>query len=330
MWFKERMGVMQIEILQSGTGDCIWISHNQKNIVIDGGKSSSAIIERYGKMPQGENIDLLVVTHIDSDHIAGVIALVEDLKKKNEISRLKQVWFNFPKKEESDEYSVPEGNTLSTSLCKIEGLKWNNNTSEMIGHPVNVGDIKMHVLAPDYDAANEYKPKAPDELGEENADWDVDLKTLIENVDDDNLDDGGPNSQSIVILIECDGKRALLPGDCTPFELLKAIRAYNSVNGTPLQLELMKLPHHGSVRNITKDIMAEIDCSNFVISTNVNKKYLLPNKETIAKLISYRKAEDETVNVYFNYQDALNVLNITEKEQSEYNIKLIDRCEFNI
>ena len=167
-------------------------------------------------MPQGEDIDLLVVTHIDSDHIAGIIALVEDLKKKNEISRLKQVWFNFPKKEESDEYSVPEGNTLSTSLSKIEGLNWNNNTSEIIGHPVNVGDIKMHVLAPDYDAANEYKPKAPDELGEENVDWDVDLKTLIENVDDDNLDDGGPNSQSIVILMECNGKSVLLPGDCTP------------------------------------------------------------------------------------------------------------------
>lgn len=321
---------MHIEFLQAGTGDSIWISHNTKNIVIDGGKSTSAIIKRYGKMPQGEDIDLLVVTHIDSDHIAGIIALVEDLKKKNEISRLKQVWFNFPKKEESDEYSVPEGNTLSTSLSKIEGLNWNNNTSEIIGHPVNVGDIKMHVLAPDYDAANEYKPKAPDELGEENVDWDVDLKTLIENVDDDNLDDGGPNSQSIVILMECNGKSVLLPGDCTPSELLKAIRSYNKVYGTPLQLELMKLPHHGSVRNITKGIMAEIDCFKFVISTNVNRKYLFPNKETIAKLICYRKTVDETINVYFNYQDSLNVLNITEKEQSEYNIKLIDRCEFNI
>lgn len=321
---------MHIEFLQAGTGDSIWISHNTKNIVIDGGKSTSAIIKRYGKMPQGEDIDLLVVTHIDSDHIAGIIALVDFLKKKNEIGRLKQIWFNFPKKEESDEYSVPEGNTLSTSLSKIEGLNWNNKTSEMIGHPVNVGDIKLHILAPNYDVANDYKPKAPDELGEENADWDVDLKTLIENVDDDNLDDGGPNSQSIVILMECNGKSVLLPGDCTPSELLKAIRSYNKLYGTPLQLELMKLPHHGSVRNITKGIMAEIDCFKFVISTNVNRKYLFPNKETIAKLICYRKTVDETINVYFNYQDSLNVLNITEKEQSEYNIKLIDRCEFNI
>ena len=321
---------MRIEFLQAGTGDSIWISHNQKNIVIDGGKSSVAIIERYGKMPQEESIDLLVVTHIDSDHIAGVIALVEHLKKRNEIGRIKQVWFNFPKKEKSDEYSVPEGNTLSASLCKVAGLNWNNNTSELIGGRVCVGDIKLHVLAPDYDVANDYKPKAPDELGGKNADWDVELKILIKNVDDDNLDDGGPNSQSIVILVECDGKRVLLPGDCTPNELLNAIRSYNSVNGTPLQLNLMKLPHHGSFRNITKDIMAEIDCSSFVISTNLNKRYLFPNKETIAKLISYRKTENETINVYFNYQDALNVLNISEKEQADNCIKLIERCEFSI
>lgn len=321
---------MRIEFLQAGTGDSIWISHNQKNIVIDGGKSTSAIIKRYNQMPQDENVDLLVVTHIDSDHIAGVIALVELIKKKNEIGRLKQIWFNFPKKEESDEYSVPEGNTLSSNLCKIEGLQWKNNTSDLIGHPVNVGEIKLHVLAPVYDVANDYEPKDPDELGVENADWDVELKTLIENVDDDNLDDGGPNSQSIVILMECYDKRVLLPGDCTPKELLNAIKSYNRVNGTPLQLELMKLPHHGSVRNITKDILKEINCSSFVISTNVNKKYLFPNKETIAKLISYGKTEDETIKVYFNYQDALDVLNITEKEQSDYNIKLVDRYEFNI
>ena len=34
---------MRIEILQAGTGDSIWISHNKKNIVIDGGKSTTGI-----------------------------------------------------------------------------------------------------------------------------------------------------------------------------------------------------------------------------------------------------------------------------------------------
>ena len=321
---------MRIEFLQAGTGDSIWISYGKTNIIVDGGKSAAAIKERFDQMPEDENIDLLIVTHIDSDHIAGVIALVDKMREQNELYRLKQVWFNFPKLEETEEYSVSEGNALSTSLCKIDGLCWCNNTSDMIGHEVVIGDIHLYVLAPEHDVAYEYKPKAPDELGVENADWNVELETVVENVDDDDIDEGGPNSQSIVILLECEGKSVFLPGDCTPKELLAALRAYNGINVRPLKLDLMKLPHHGSVRNITKDIMAEIECSNFVISTNVNKKYLFPNKETIAKLIRYRNCAEETINVHFNYVDALNVLNISEEEQADNNIKLTDCREFSI
>lgn len=321
---------MRIEILQAGTGDCIWISHNKKNIVIDGGKSTAAIKARYAQMPQDEELDLLVVTHIDSDHIAGVIALVKMMKEKGETARLKQVWFNFPKKPASDEYSVPEGNELSSSLCEIEGLKWLNNTSELIGKNIEIGDIKLHVLAPDHDVADEYNPKTPDELSVENADWGVNLQTLMEHVDDDNLDDGGPNSQSIVIVAEHDGKKVLLPGDCTPQELFNALHSYNSINGSPLKLDLIKLPHHGSTRNITKNIATEIECTDFVISTKVNKKYLFPNKETIAKLVCYRTQKDRAINVHFNYQDALDVLGITKEEQADNNINLTVCREFNI
>ena len=73
---------MGIEFLPAGTGDSIWISHNKKTVVIDGGKSAAAIKTRYNQMSADENIDLLVVTHIDSDHIAGVIALVDRCESK--------------------------------------------------------------------------------------------------------------------------------------------------------------------------------------------------------------------------------------------------------
>lgn len=313
---------MFIEILQAGTGDSIWVSHNKKNIVIDGGKSTTAIRTRYDQMPQDEIIDLLVVTHIDSDHIAGIIALIKHMKKKGETHRLKHIWFNFPKKEDIDEYSVPEGNELTSLLLEIDGLCWNNNTSELLGSTTEVGDIKLHVLAPDHDVADEYKPKAPDELGVCSDDWHIDLRTLIDNVDDDDIDEGGANSQSIIILVECEGKKLLLPGDSTPKELCDALQHYNKTNGTPLELDLMKLPHHGSTRNVTKNIIDEITCSNFIISTKKNKKYYFPNKETIAKLIRYRESADKAINVYFNYQESLDILGITADELKKNNINL--------
>ncbi len=320
---------MLIEILQAGTGDSIWVSHNKKNIVIDGGKSTSAIKDRYNKMPKDEVIDLLVVTHIDSDHIAGIITLVKHMKGNGETHRLKQVWFNFPKKEETNEYSVDEGNELTSLLLEIDGLCWNNNTFELLDHTIAVGDIKLHILAPDHDVADEYKPKDPDELGVRLDDWHIDLKTLIDNVDDDDVDEGGPNSQSIIILIECEDKKLLLPGDSTPEELCDALQYYNKINGAPLELNFMKLPHHGSTRNITKNILDEVICSNFIISTKKNKKYYFPNKETIAKLIRYRKSDDKKINIYFNYQESLDVLGITEEELKENNIYLKVCNEFN-
>lgn len=42
---------MRIEILQVGSGDCIWNSRNKIIIVIDGGKSASAIKARFDQMP---------------------------------------------------------------------------------------------------------------------------------------------------------------------------------------------------------------------------------------------------------------------------------------
>ncbi len=321
---------MRIEFLQAGTGDSIWISHNKKNIVIDGGKTTSAIIARYDQMAKDENIDLLVVTHIDTDHIAGIIALMDHIKIHGQTGRLKQVWFNYPKKEDDGEYSVNEGNQLSGMLCKIEGLNWCNNTSELIGKVTAIGDLRLHVLAPDHDVADEYKPKEADELGARNADWNVDLEALIDHMNDDDIDEGGPNSQSIVILLECNDKRALLPGDCTPKELYEALRAYKRRNEQPLSLELMKLPHHGSLRNITKEIMEEVVCSEFVISTNVNKRYCFPHKETIAKLVYYRNKSEEQVNVHFNYQESVEVLGVTDAERRKYNINLDNCREFNL
>ena len=132
---------MRIEFLQAGTGDSIWISHNKKNIVIDGGKTTSAIIARYDQMAKDENIDLLVVTHIDTDHIAGIIALMEHIKIHGQTGRLKQVWFNYPKKEDGGEYSVNEGNQLSGMLCKIEGLNWCNNSKPPVTPVLHKSDF---------------------------------------------------------------------------------------------------------------------------------------------------------------------------------------------
>lgn len=64
---------MKIEFLKAGTGDCIIINHNSKNILIDGGNESTYLISKYYEIKaQNEIIDFLIVTHHDDDHIKGI------------------------------------------------------------------------------------------------------------------------------------------------------------------------------------------------------------------------------------------------------------------
>ena len=71
---------IKIEILPAGAGDCILLEVEKENyrILIDGGYAET--YNRYLKQrlqvlaTQGKRINLLVITHIDSDHIGGILA----------------------------------------------------------------------------------------------------------------------------------------------------------------------------------------------------------------------------------------------------------------
>lgn len=73
---------MKLRIFQSDKGDCLLLSHKSTNILVDGGLSVSYnthVAPYLNKMRNaGEKIDLLCVSHIDEDHIQGILKLIED------------------------------------------------------------------------------------------------------------------------------------------------------------------------------------------------------------------------------------------------------------
>lgn len=74
---------MIIKIFQSGKGDCMLISNNTANILIDGGVSvayNNHIAKELSKLRSGNtSIDLACVSHIDDDHIGGFLKMIEDI-----------------------------------------------------------------------------------------------------------------------------------------------------------------------------------------------------------------------------------------------------------
>jgi beta-lactamase superfamily II metal-dependent hydrolase len=169
------------KILKAGNGDAILISfkddHQMKfqNILVDGGGKlayqENLKVELIDLIKLGECIDLLIVTHIDQDHIGGIIKLFEDLKSNNlyyenkkgnkNYLKIKKIWFNsnsllynknFWLSEGSKKISKKQGAKLQLDLENKEGF-----VNEFVARPdlydndkgiIYVGKSKITVLAP--------------------------------------------------------------------------------------------------------------------------------------------------------------------------------------
>ena len=90
--------VFRIKLLPALHGDCIWIEYGEESsiarVLIDGGPVGAypalrAEIERLP--PDQRTFELLVVTHIDADHIDGIVKLM----RHPELGvKFQEVWFN--------------------------------------------------------------------------------------------------------------------------------------------------------------------------------------------------------------------------------------------
>jgi hypothetical protein len=91
-------GIFRVRLLPALHGDCIWIEYGEANalrrVLIDGGPVGAypALVREIEKLPPGERtFELLVVTHIDADHIDGIVKLLVH----SELGvRFREVWFN--------------------------------------------------------------------------------------------------------------------------------------------------------------------------------------------------------------------------------------------
>ncbi|HUS12521.1 MAG TPA: MBL fold metallo-hydrolase [Pyrinomonadaceae bacterium] len=74
---------MKLTVFQSGKGDCMLLTGaDGRNVLVDGGMSApyaKHVAPALGKMrDNGESIDVVYLSHIDEDHIAGILSLMND------------------------------------------------------------------------------------------------------------------------------------------------------------------------------------------------------------------------------------------------------------
>ena len=105
------------------------------------------------------------------------------------------------------------------------------------------------------------------------------------------------NGSSIAFILKIKEKSLLFLADSHPGLILKSLVEYQSEG--IIKFDSIKVSHHGSFNNISRELLEKMDSGIFIFSTNGNK-HNHPDKETIAHIVG-RKTEFER-KLFFNYK----------------------------
>lgn len=341
---------MKIKFLQAFNGDSIWVSFQNTeglhmNILIDGGTSTTYSYKdkKDGKIKdgdlkklidcikyRGEKLDLVILTHIDDDHIDGFLKWFG--KDETAIQNIKEIWFNSGRtikkylnditskieplkfKEKTTLTSVKQGVDFENYIREKE--VWDEKVVKQ-GDIIDWNGISFQILSPGKEKLKkllkECERKAPESLMDTSRkdDYKKALKKLIEE-DVFEEDKDAYNGSSIAFILKNDGKKYLLLGDSHPSEIVIALKKLGYNKDNKLNVELFKLSHHGSQKNTSVELLNLVDTSNYVVSTN-GDLHTHPDKATIARLVM----SNPRAKIYFNYPALISKL-ILEEDRADY------------
>ena len=109
----------------------------------------------------------------------------------------------------------------------------------------------------------------------------------------DDLDESPTNLSSLVLLVEIDGKKILLTGDARGDDIVKGFKVAMPHAQLPMKLDILKMPHHGSDRNMTEAFLKAFPADHYVISAD--GKYGNPDADTVKAIVQTRPKDKYTI-----------------------------------
>lgn len=319
--------IFRMDVLGADFGDSLWIEYGIESapnrILVDGGTKGT--FDRLKPLLEAVRSDtpsheLLIVTHVDEDHIGGSLLVLQD---EQLAKQFQNVWFNgrhhLSTAAEEESFHGGHGELLSSAILKHK-TPWNDQfhsrpvMRSSTDQPVEVtlpGGAKLTVLTPSaaqlvklipaWDKAVAKAGIAPTLVEVEPDVVDGEESFGLINVESlaaaDTSEDTAPaNGSSISTLVEYAGKRLLLAADAHPTGLIAGLKALNQP--LPLKVDVFKLPHHGSKCNVTTELLELVDAKVIVFSTN-GKKFHHPDREAVARVV---KHYGKGVELVFNYR----------------------------
>lgn len=343
---------ISIRILKAKHGDSIFISYctdeSVFNILIDGGPSATFKSGPSDRIKgdlcllldelknKGELIDLLILTHIDDDHIAG---LLKAFKAQDYLQKMvKSVWFNSSKliTDHFNEKEIPQNNIYINSISPTTSVQQGKNLETLLeeigckrasliiaGQVIDIGPFKFRILSPNQEKLRKLLCIWPvDEssavTASANTDYSLTLKKILEN-DRFIKDTSIANGSSIAFILEMDSRKLLFLGDSHEDVVISELAALGYNSNNKLEVDFVKISHHGSQYNTSNNLLAYIKSDKFIISTN-GKRHGLPDKRTIARIL-----KNSSGKICFNYESVCKSILLPEEEEFYSRFEVLDK-----
>jgi hypothetical protein len=341
------MSFLSLEALRARHGDCLLLhygtSADPRLMLVDGGPATvwgttlKPRLEELRGRYQDENgvlrLALAMVSHIDDDHVQGMLDLTSSLLEAEERGQsppiaAARLWHN------SFEGLTGDGDgrvltlvdeaavqSLSTNAAVARELRDGaavvasvaqgrrlRDQAERLGWPLT--DL---ILAPERGGQavelgqeTELVVVAPSRQRVEalREEWEEQLRRL-QRADADEaavaayIDKSVFNLSSIVCLIKADNRTILLTGDARGDDILVGLEAADLLEGGRLKVDVFKLPHHGSDRNVAPDLFQKVVADHYVISGD--GRHGNPEIATLEMLCTARTDDDFTL--HLTYKD---------------------------
>jgi hypothetical protein len=339
--------IFSLDVRRARKGDCLLLHYGTAAepalALIDGGPSrvygphlKPRLIEIREARDIADDrplpIDLLMVSHVDDDHIQGILDLTRELREEPGVPlvRIRRLWHN-----SFDEVIGNDPEELTSSLAAQFGpaslggglpsdatVDSAEEDQEVVGSTLRViASIPQgHRLRLDAEALDlSLNPEFDGKLilaAEDAIDLTDDLSFTVvgpmqpevqalqrdhdkwlEQLEEEGLtpeealaafvDKSVPNLSSLVLLVESGDKSILLTGDARGDKILAGLESIGVIEEDgKLNVDVLKVPHHGSANNLTRGFFERITADHYVFSGN--GEHGNPEREALKMLLSAR------------------------------------------
>lgn len=305
-----------LEALQANDGDCLLLHYAAGTkpgvIVIDGGSRGvyksflkKRLEELRGKA-RSLDLRLVMVSHIDADHITGLLDMCKELAEMRNDGRtppyrIRSLWHNSFEQLTGGRSAVRESSIVGASLDGVVPAGLDRDTEAVVASVAQGNDLRRYAsrLTTINRETGSDLVKAPAKgkkvikiadgltftiLGPQQAELDAleaqwrkakqSGKAEAQSVAADYLNRTVPNLSSIVVLAEAKeakGKRRrlLLTGDAGGDLILHGLETAGLLDRQGrIHVDLLKVQHHGSSHSVDLEFFQRVTADTYVISGN--------------------------------------------------------------